>query len=244
MKSLLVASGLALIAFTGAVHAAPAFCTGTTTVITSGTFVPGTSLVGTGNCIEASDKIFGAFTVGGAITGAGSAGWLFTMPTGPADVTIAFDGAVGPSTSGSVNYDVAVDPAKSNGALISALEKDFTINCQGVGCTATLFGTVSPGASSFTGGDITTGFQCTRTGTTATCPQTGFFNPLTAMLTVDEKITTGPNTTVTQLQDTVFQQVNEPGTLAILGSALIGLWFMARRRRMGSRFFSFDAIHG
>jgi len=114
--------------------AAPAFCTGTTVTVGNGTFEPGSFLVdlttgaSTGNCVQASDKIFGGFSVGGAITGGGSVGWLFTAGTGPADVTIGFQGLIGSNSTGFLNYSVAVDPATSNGALISELEKDFTLN--------------------------------------------------------------------------------------------------------------------
>jgi hypothetical protein len=234
IKALAAVATLAILPMTA--HAAPIFCTGSTVVVPSGTFEPGSFLVtpggaSTGNCVQASDKVFGNFSVSGAITGGGSAGWLFTSATGPADVTIGFQGLVGPNTTGTVNYSVAVDPLTSNGALISALEKDFTFNATGAGATATLTGVVSAAVASFTGGDITTGFKCTRTAATSTCPQTGFFDPNIDLLTVSQMIETGPNTNVTAITDTVFQQVPEPGTLALLGTALVGMWFMLRRRQ-------------
>jgi len=79
-----------------------------------------------------------------------------------------------PTQTGNVDYKVAVDPTLSNGALISELEKDFTFNSTGAGSTATLTGTITPAPSSFIGGDVNNAFKCTRTTTTATCPQFGF----------------------------------------------------------------------
>jgi hypothetical protein len=116
MRKLLVLAGsvLAVCFFAGSGAQAafvPAFCTGTITTVASGGFIPGSTLViqpgnpgaggSTGNCVEAADKIFGDFTVGGSITGAGSAGWQFTMATGPADVTIGFQGSVTSGQTGS-----------------------------------------------------------------------------------------------------------------------------------------------
>jgi hypothetical protein len=235
MKPLIAAATL-LLATSAIGQAAPVFCTGSTVVVGSGSFQPGSFLVNpatgasTGNCVQASDKIFGGFSVGGVITGGGSAGWLFTASTGPADVSLGFQGLVGPSSSGFIDYSVAVDPATSNGALITALQKDFTLNGTAPDATATLTGTVSPAAVSFSGGDISTGFQCTRTETTSTCPQTGFIDP-TDMLSVNETITTGPDTNVTGITDTVFQAVPEPGSsLGLLSIALIGFYFAFRGR--------------
>jgi hypothetical protein len=237
MKPILATAALLLIATPVATQAAPVFCTGSTVVVGSGGFEPGSFLVNvatgasTGNCVQAADKIFGGFSVGGVITGGGSAGWLFTNTTGPADVSLGFQGLVGPSSSGFIDYSVAVDPATSNGALITALQKDFTLNGTAADATATLTGTISPAAVSFSGGDISTGFKCTRTETTSTCPQTGFFNPAINLISVNETITTGPDTNVTGITDTVFQAVPEPGsTLGLLSIALVGFYFPFRGR--------------
>ena len=233
LKALLAgAATVALMA--SAAHAAPVFCTGTTTVVASGTFVPASSLVGTGNCVEASDKVFGGFSVSGAISGGGSTGFLFTMPNGPANVTLGFQGLVGSNLTGSINYDVAVDPLNSNGALISELEKDFTFNSLGAGSTATLTGTTTPIASAFqNAGGVVGSLTCTRTATTNTCPMEAFYTPLDAMLAVTETLTTGPNTNVTAITDTVFQAspVSEPTSMAMLATALLGMGLFYRRQQ-------------
>src|SRR6516162_7990603 len=75
MKKLLLAIG-ACFPLLWAAHAwaAPSYCTGITQTVLDGASVPGSFLLtgtgSSGNCVEAADKIFGAFSVHGAITGA------------------------------------------------------------------------------------------------------------------------------------------------------------------------------
>lgn len=230
MNKILIAAlgGWSLLAVYPA-YAAPTFCTGTITTVTSGQNLPGSFFLtgagaSTGNCAEAADKFIGGFSATGAVTGAGSSVFDFTMPTGPANVQLGIQGSIGPSTTGTIDYSVAVDPLLSNGALIDDLGKDFTLGAANVtgAATATLTGTST--ATTFM-------WDCVRTvnPSTSTCPQEAVF-PVVASMTVHETVTTGANAVVTGLTDTISQSVSEPGTLAILGSGLGFLGLIGWRR--------------
>ena len=196
-----VGAGIIVSLFGGQALAAVS-CPGTTSTVASGASVPGsfllTGTVSSGNCVAAGDKIFGAFDVTGSITGAGSSVFTFAMPQG-SSVTIGFQGSVAANLIGGIDYQVAVNPALSQGDLINDLQKDFTLNSSppGLPATATLTGNVNPGAI---------GFSCFRdvniTPSATTCPQTHTFTPV-PQIAVNETITTGVNAIVSVIPVTM-----------------------------------------
>src|SRR6476469_4892970 len=94
----IAAAGALAALLTGQAQAAAPTCT-TTTPISSGTTATLAQLSG-GNCVQVGDKIFGSASLGGAISGVGSA--LFTINNAGNFTTVGFLDGINETTTGTI----------------------------------------------------------------------------------------------------------------------------------------------
>jgi hypothetical protein len=202
----------------GAANAVPT-CTSTITLPGGSGIVEDSSII-TGVCVQTLDTLWGDFNISDLPIG-GNIGFNLTNSGSPlvAHHGISFNDNYSASTTYDVSFAVTVNYGTN---LLADLDSDFT---QATG-TSTLVTTSIPAGT----GTI----NISKTGSGGSGPDSISYNPNVEAITVSDMLTDGGADSA--ILSTVIESgpanVPEPTSMAILGTAVLGVGLVHRRRKL------------